>query len=358
MSKLYIEPEIARRKQAFMLPENFKISRCLIKFQKEQGLNPIVEFNDEVKWIAHIQFVPGITLTSGQDVYAHQIKKIAAVSLPEINGERVAFIYLFFDGIGYRIVYDFTPHVPDEKLSKEDKGKVDLSLSIEIADSLQADLTEKIIKIIYSHSKEKLQDIGLWVAPALLPYPLSKIINQLAENDIQGARGTLVETCTHQFLERISSKWWNVKQFNSRKKLIMEVLDSHKNGKYISSIHTLLPQIEGIITDRVYEKLPSGQDRPYREESKIKKFQYLEISTDTLSTYTYKQITHSAIEFMLGKSALGDFNWDNKVDGTFPNRHVVAHGNYEEELYSEENSIKVFLLLDTIYHIISARPET
>ena len=353
--ELWIEPEILRRRQASLLPDNFKIARCLIKFPKEQGHQPIVEFNDEIKWLAHMQLVPGTTLHPGQTIYLHDVQRIAAVNLPEINGERVAFVYFFFDGIGYQMTFDFTPNVSDEVLSKDEKEKGALSLSISIAESLQANLIEKTIHI---HNKEKLRDIGLWVAPALLPYPLSKIIKQLEENDIQGARGTLVEHCTPQQLERLSSKWWNVEQFNSRKKVIVEALESHTIGKYISSIYILVPQIEGIITDRIYETLPEGDICRYTETSKIKQFQSLEISKEPLRTYTYKKITDSAIEFMLGDMVIGDFRWKDEIDKTFPNRHVVAHGNYQEELFSEENSIKLFLLLDTIYHIIAMRSDT
>lgn len=38
---LWIEPEIARRKQSSLLPEGFKIRQCLIKLPK--GAPPIIE---------------------------------------------------------------------------------------------------------------------------------------------------------------------------------------------------------------------------------------------------------------------------------------------------------------------------
>jgi hypothetical protein len=44
-----------------------------------------------------------------------------------------------------------------------------------------------------------------------------------------------------------------------RKKLLQDSLDAHKMGKYGLSIHALLPQVEGIITDWVYEKLPDSE---------------------------------------------------------------------------------------------------
>lgn len=54
--KLWIEPEISKRKQKSILPEGFKIYRCLIRLPQDR--DPIVEFNDEVKFIALAKFAP------------------------------------------------------------------------------------------------------------------------------------------------------------------------------------------------------------------------------------------------------------------------------------------------------------
>jgi hypothetical protein len=81
---LWIKPEISRRKQASLLPEGFKIRQCLIKLPK--GEPHIVEFNEEIKWVGHMQLVPGTTLKTGQEIYLHEVQKIWAVSLPEMKG--------------------------------------------------------------------------------------------------------------------------------------------------------------------------------------------------------------------------------------------------------------------------------
>ena len=356
INTIWIEPEVLRRKEAKTLPENFKLWRCLIKLPK--GQPPIIEFNDEIKWLAWLKLVPGMTLKSGQAIYLHEVQQIAAVSLPEISGERIAFIYLSWDGHAYQISFDFTPNASEDMISKDETTAAgELSLSTTIAESLQAILVERTIRI-HDSSQEQLQKVGLWAAPALLPYPLSKIIKQLEENDIQGARSALVECCTPQYIEGFSSKWWALEQFNVRKRLLQDALDAHKMRKYGLSIHALLPQVEGIITDWVYEKLPESEVPPWRQESKTKKFRDL-ILDKPLTTFTYKRIVGSAIDFILGGPVLRSFkSWAKQIDEAFPNRHVVEHGRYEESLFSEENSIKLFLLLDTIYHMISAYSDT
>jgi|WetSurMetagenome_2_1015567.scaffolds.fasta_scaffold02433_10 hypothetical protein len=351
INSIWIEPEVLRRKEAKTLLKNFKLWRCLIKLPKAQP--SIIEFNNEIEWKAWLKLVPGTTLTGGQAIYLHEVQQIAAVSLPEVNGERVAFIYLFWNGNSYEIIFDFTPNAPEETLSKEEIKTEELSLGTAIAQSLQAIIVERTVRI-HDGSQMQLQKIGLWAAPALLPYPLSKIIKQIEENDISGASSSLVSYCTPQYIERLSSKWWNLEQFDMRKKLLQDALYAHKMGKYGLSIHALLPQVEGIITDWVYEKLPESEVPPWRQESKTKKFRDL-ILDKPLTSFTYKRIVGSAMDFILSGPVLATFReWTKKIDEAFPNRNVVGHGRYEESLFSEENSIKLFLLLDTVYHIISA----
>lgn len=45
-------------------------------------------------------------------------------------------------------------------------------------------------------------------------------------------------------------------------------------------------------------------------------------------------------------------DWQSNVKNAFANRHVVEHGKFDDTLYSEENSIKIILLLDTLYYIL------
>jgi hypothetical protein len=345
---LWIEPEISRRNQKKLLPENFKIYRCLIKLPK--GQSPIVEFNDEVKWLAQVKMEPGITLTSGRPVFLHEIQEISSVSLPEINGERVAFVYLFWDGHAYRSVLDFKPNLIEEIPSSEHMNERDIHLNKAIAESLQAILVEKAIHIHDSH-QEQLREIGLWASPALLPYPLSKILKQLGENDLTNARNTLVAYCDSQFIDGLASKWWTLKQFNLRKKLLMNALDAHKIDKFDLSIYALSPQIEGIATDWLYEKLPNGKIPP-NIQKRIKEFRNLGILEKKTSTFSDRRIGESVIEIIL-ESVLQNFEWREPVDKSIPGRHVIGHGKYDESMLTEENSIKLFLLLDTIYYIIS-----
>lgn len=349
--KLWIEPEVTHRKQTDSLPEDFRIFSCLIRLPKDQS--PIVEFNDEIRWVASAKIAPKASFRKGQPVFIHEIQKIEAVSPPEINGQRVAFIYLFWTEYAYKIIFDFTPNVPEEITSEEEKGAWNLGKTI--AESLQAILTEKVIHI-HDNTQMQLQKIGLWAAPALLPYPISKIAKQLEEGDTENAYNTLLEYCTSEYIEKLSSKWWTIKQFKMRKELIQDALHAHKEGRYRLSIHALLPQIEGIITDWIYTKLPE-KEVPYRQVSKTKKFRDLVLEKPP-TTFTYKRIVKSAVDFIVDGPVLETFKrWTDEIDQAFPNRNVVQHGKYDKSLFTEENSVKLFLLIDTVYYTVSAQSK-
>jgi hypothetical protein len=346
--KIWMEPEILRRKKTGSLPDDFQIFHCLIRLPKERP--PVVEFNDEISWIASVKKAPGTSFEKGQAVFIHEIKEISAVKPPEVDGQRVAFIYLSWMGYGYQIFFDFTPNLPESTAPKV--VEMPWGLGEKIAQSLQIILTEKTIHI-HDIAQKKLQKIGLWACPALLPYPLSKILWQLGKNDVDGARATLLSYCSPEYIENLSSKWWNIEQFKIRKSLIQDAIAAHKEGKYGLSIHALLPQIEGIVTDYVSAKLPV-EEIPWRQESKTRKFRDLVLGKP-MTMFTYKRIVESTIDFILGGPVLETFKrWVDQINDAFPNRHVVQHGKYDEKLFTEENSVKLLLLLDTLYYILSA----
>lgn len=345
----WVEPELEKRRASGNLPDDFKIRECLITMPKDRAA--IVAFNNEFGWRAKAKRGDGSKFTPGEAVYLHEIHEIESVYPPEVDKQRVAFIFIYWNGLSYQILCDFTPNWPDEQLTSEEK---EWRLGEVIARYLQAHLTEKVI-LMHDAAQESLQTIGLWAAPALLPYPLALIIKQLQENNVEGGRNTLVNHCTTAFIRELVDKWWSNDAFRLRQKLIEEALQTHDLKFYHMSIHALLPQIEGVMTDWEYSlELPEGEI-PWREESKTKKFKDLALGTDQ-TLFTYRRIVESISTFVLDGPALQTYKkWQDSLDLAFPNRNAIAHGKYVADSYTEENSIKLFLLLDTIFQIVSAR---
>ncbi|MBE7552458.1 MAG: hypothetical protein HS126_15420 [Anaerolineales bacterium] len=163
----WVEPEVIRRKSEGSLPKDFKMYRCLIKLPKEQP--PIIEFNDEISWRLTIKLAPGVSKREGEIILLHEVEAIEYASPPEIEGKPVAFVYLYWDGHSYQAIFDFDP---------SNSGQESSSLGKMIAEDIRALSQERAIHI-YDTTQAQLQKLGLWAIPALLPYPLAKIINHL-----------------------------------------------------------------------------------------------------------------------------------------------------------------------------------
>jgi hypothetical protein len=342
--ELWVGPELEKRQKAGTLPAGFHIAKVLIRMP--QDAPPIVEFNEEIGWEAKVKVPDGREIRPGEPAYLHDVERIESVEPPKVGGVRVAFVYLFWNGTGHQIIFDFTPNTPAHLSRPDDHG---WDLGRHIADSLQAVLTEHVVRI-HDAVQSDLRKIGLWAAPSLLPYPLSKIAILLRRGDEAGARALLVSYCTPQRLASLAGKWWSSPQLQQRRRLLEEVLTAHASGQYCLTIATLLPQLEGTVTDWAYTK---AADVPFRQESKTKKFRDL-VSAGPPTTYTFQRIAESAIDFILSGPVLATFQkWFDSIDTSFANRHAVEHGKYDDSLYTEENSIKLLLLLDSIYHIIA-----
>ena len=347
INEMWIEQEVEKRRKSGALPEKFSIKQCLIRLPSDKP--PIVEFNEEIGFEAMVRPAGGKEFVKGENVYLHDVQSIETVQPPQVDGQRVAFVYLFWNGKNYSIVFDFSPNVPEEYISQEEKKN--WILGQRIASSLQLILEEKAV-LAQDEMQDELRKAGLWAAPALIPYPLTRIVMHLSHNDIESANQLLKEHCTGEWLKGITSKWWSIQQFKERQTALNEAIDVHVDRKYTASIHVLLPQIEGIVTDWILSEHPEVP-LPWRQESKTKKFRDLIFETPP-TTYAYKRIFESALEFILEGPVLATFKkWADEIDESFPNRHIVEHGKYEEKLYTEVNSIKAFLLLDTIYHMLS-----
>jgi hypothetical protein len=344
INQLWVNPEIESRKGKGILPDSFSINKCLITFPNDKA--PIVKFNDEFGWEATARKVPGKSFKKGQAIYIYDISSIEKVKLPTIDGKRVAFIFFIVCELdAFKIIFDFSPNHPNFD------PKNDEPIEREIAGLLQERLVEQSVN--YQESMQsQLSKIGLWTVPALLPHPLCSMVLKLEKNNITDAKLLLLKECTPNFFAQISSEWWKVKEIEIRRKLIEDALTAHKEGKYTLSISALLPQIEGIITDWIYSQTPENIPREIKPRSK--KFKELVLRKPTLSSY--KRIVNSTINFILSGPVFSPFKIQqgvNDIETAFPNRNVVAHGRFDNSLFTEENSLKLLLLIDTLYYVIS-----
>lgn len=339
----WIQPELDKRFGTTGLPSNFKIHECLILLPKDRA--PIVQFNKEFGWLVeNPKLARGKKLADMdfyQPIYLTEIAVIDNVLPPMIDGERVAFIYLYWSGHGYISFSDFRPleldYDPIEEKTKFD-GRV-------IADHLMDILFEQVVQVAKNYQSQ-LREIGLWTAISLLLYPLSEIVEKIEKGDHEEARKLLIHHCNIQFLSDLVATWKPIEAFRNRYESFDDALFCHQNGRYRASISVMVDDVEGVVSDWLY---------------KIKKFsshspkEKMEAFRDALSEvpgllWLHKEALASATTFLISGAWLQHFDgsMQTEIDTSFPGRHPVQHGVFANDIYTEENSVKMFLLLDTI----------
>jgi len=341
IDSLFIQPEIDRRQRAGMLPDRFRIRQCLIRLPK--GRPPIVEFNNEFGWRVKPQLAPTVdpaSMALDRPVYHHEVAAIENVYPPEVDGRRVAFICLFWTGYEYAAVFDFSPNHP------EFDPKQEFELGQVIADHLQRRMVEIAVRLS-KNTQAQLRQIGLWPATSLLPYPISHIVERVGSGHPDEARQILIAHCDARFIAELVETWQPIEAFRQRMTLFREAATTHSSQSFIATIHTLIPQLEGVITDWLLTVV-NADELKRSSTSKVRQFQEL-IRPIPRFDFAYREALEATCQFLLEGPPLQSFTrWLDKIDPSFPGRHPIAHGRYDESLFSEENSIKLFLMLDTI----------
>jgi hypothetical protein len=222
-----------------------------------------------------------------------------------------------------------------------------------IAATLQDGLVERSFHLD-EVALANLAAVGLWPAPALVPFPFGEIARLVATGDHEGASSVLIKHCTSGFVTSLMDAWWSQPEFESRRTLLSDAVWAHGVGRYALSIPALLPQLEGLITDWMVRSFPQ-EPLHFRQESKTRKFRDLLLAAEGRS-FVFKRVVEASLRFILEGPVLSSFrHWHDVVSGVFPNRHVVEHGKHEAEMYTEENSLKLILLIDSLHCMMSGR---
>ena len=336
----WIQPELERRRASGDLPDGFVIYQALIRLPR--GSEPIIEFNQEIGWSAKVRIAPDAKLEKGDPVYMHHVQKVDTVDPPTVKGSRVAFIYLWHRGGGnYRILFDFSPNAPDYDPVTHDWPHGQL-----VAESIQEMFEEHIIKT-YEPREKDLVKLGLWAARRIVPYPLGEIVRRVGEGDEVGALAYLNEYFTIERLEEVFTSWRANAVFEASWAVFDSALKSIRHENVIAAIYTLVPQIEGAISAWLFSVLPHDQV-PFRPESKAKKFiETLRASGPRM--YVTERLNDALGAFLIDGPVQSVFKtWLATLEPSFPNRHAVSHGRFEEQLFERVNLLKLILLLDSI----------
>jgi hypothetical protein len=348
----WIQPELDRRTAQGSLTEDFKIFRARILFPKEAP--PVVEFNDDIPWLIWVKVGDQNGVKAGDPVYWDQIRRIENVAQPVWQGKPVAFVYLFKVTKGYQFIFDFTPNLPEEVAETLPPRKWDETFGPAIARTLQYGMLERSVHLD-DLFQNQLAALGLWPAPALVPYPFQEIVRRVAEGDVEAARRVLLRHCDSEFIRSLTDAWWDAPEFAMRRSLLSEAVLAHIEERYVLSIPALLPQLEGVISDWML-RTASPEQLPFRQDSKTKTFRDRLLSIEDKS-FVFQRVVAASLQFILDGPVLASFSkWTDSISAVFPHRHVVEHGKHDDALYTLENSIKLILLLDSLHYMIAGRP--
>ena len=330
------------------IPKGFTISKVLILLPP--GHQAIVQFDEEIQWGADVEAAPDVQLKKGSKLQLYEYTRVVSFNPPKLEGKWVSFIYTFFVGNELKAHFDFRPDHPDFE-----NHLSDFQLSSEVSDHLNSEITEKIAWLAM-HAKKELGEIGLWIVPALFPFPISKIVERIRVGKTEEARRVLIDNVQVSFIaEELVNTWHVIKAFDIRQDAFTEALRAHECGMYHASIATLIGHVEGVIVDWLHELLPDA-DVKWRTKSRLQQFESILKEIRRLE-YMYEEALASTLQFLKkdenGPTPFQAFkNWQDRIDPNFAPRHAVQHGKYLHEIYTEENSVKLFLLLDTIYQFM------
>jgi hypothetical protein len=330
--------------------DDFKIYRARVLLP--QNAPPLVAFNDEIGWLACIDLGGGKTPSKGDMVHWDEIQRVTSVSPPVVDGTRVAFVYMFKVTKGYSAIFDFSPNLTPEMLEEVQAPDWESTFGPAIAATLQDGLVERTVKLD-RQTYDQLASFGLWPVPALVPFPFGRIAAHLATGEVEAAGALLIKHCDAAFISELASKWWDHPIFAARRQLLEPAIDAHAKCSYTLSIPALIPQLEGIISDWLHQTV-QDQPVPFRSERKIELFGRI-LSNDPQS-WVFGAVIDHTMRFILEGPVLASFTkWDDAISSVFANRHAIGHGRNEAAIFTQENSIKLILLIDTLHYAVAGR---
>lgn len=283
----------------------------------------------------------------GAPIYLHELRRFVMVHPPEVDATRVGFIFLYHRGGGtYSVAFNFS-------LDAYPEGDADWDLGFRMAEYLNEIHRERVVRQFGVAGAERLSEFGLFMAPAIMPYPLSAIVVALNDGRSDVATSLLRDNCGRTLWDVRSFSWWTSPLVSRRRAAVGEALDAHYRHHFHTSIYTLYPTIVGIIGDFIVQMDP-GNSTVTSDYRKAELF--VALAEPLLpNSYAWRAILSAPLQFLSKGPFFAKFtDWGQPIDTRFPSRHVVAHGKYTDDLFTEMNSLKALLLLDAVATVLDA----
>jgi len=210
-----------------------------------------------------------------------------------------------------------------------------------------------------------LQKAKMWYFPSM-PAGMNHHLLRLAHQEPEATVEQIEQIFIHYFdennckkLEGMVLSWFDSPIFSRRRHIIEDALDAHIAGKFTLLIPALWTQVEGILSEYLHK--PAGSVGKLLE----KVFSHYRVDIGTVKALHALGdgivLSLSSYPFLINKGGFGDdftvekYGERLKSDGvnvTSLNRNAILHG-IQVDYGTKANSLRMFLLLDSIHGIIN-----
>lgn len=221
-----------------------------------------------------------------------------------------------------------------------------LPLFQEFAESTQRLLAQ--LELEPDVAREVFREAGFWVTPSMSLGLFQELKRLERTGNLTGAS---VKTAILEFYRVDNGKlfvsmvqgWDKEPRFKSRMTIIHDARDAHLQGKYTLSIPAVLPLVEGIASEIVNQQ-PGHPNPILREAIETRHTDLFQvIARDALLDYVMNR-TYRFVRF----NEFADWLQQNGLNQQqVLHRAGILHG-IQTDYASEENSLRVFLLLDAL----------
>jgi len=340
-TKRHIVPEAKRLMNSGQVSSDFKIRQALVLLPTDRA--PIVQFNEQIQWKMRMDTS---SFRPGQAVYLHDIKKVTGVEFPKVGDKKVAFIFFYYTGTKYSLLFDFSPNSQPQGNTPEYGYASDRTLT----SYYNLFFSEMALNALPESKSNALSSAGFFVTPAIMPYPFTVLCDPT--RTITDFLTALHSHFSCDALLEMVNNWSVTPGWRERATIFQEAVGNMADKRFASVISLLVPQLEGVLRDTVYLLC---NDASYMNSQKACEVLRKEIDKEEMPKLTHRYLS-SFMDFFNEKSGLflSFKKWTDDLSEGFISRHVVSHGKHAPEMYTRENCLRLFLVMSTIHEIASA----
>lgn len=278
-----------------------------------------------------LEMVAKRAFEKGEAVWSNDIGDIyrGSIAFPKIRSDQ-HFILCLRNQWKFLLIFDLTPERP-----------IDLeALNITIGLGMRRLLFEQLYQTV---ADERV--LGAMTAKGWFPF--NELIGaefddlqRAFANDfnIEAVEASLVGKFTPERLNLLLERWWRNPQYEARRALLSEGVTLFSEGRHISSIKTLLTEVEGILRERHVPRTPGRQGME----------KVLAVAFEDLLKFAGPDSIYFPQQFVSYLSSSVFAHFDPEQPAREATRNTVGHGRAPGEAYTAVRALQTILVLDQI----------